>query len=303
MKRSPLLSLVTILLLLLSCKKDTTEPGPEPNGPFEFRVLLSDASGNPKPGIEIQAWNRIPCWAAPNETDCVMRGSPGGRVESFRAGVASKRPQGNPASIATSIGRLRGAPDIAAGSESDGPAGDRLGQNYPNPFTSATAVSYDVASPSPYALNVYNGSGVPIRTLATGRQAGHYEVRWDGRDDGGREPVGGSGIYEIRFTVWSPDSSRIVYQDTVFAARYQPHERPLGYTDQQGVFVSTDKALFPSVGDDRLFHAVNQDGFELGPFAFDDTLVITAVDTAAGEAREYKRVLSGSANRFELVWR
>ena len=79
--------------------------------------------------------------------------------------------------------------------------------------------------------------------------------------------------------------------------------RPLGYTDQQGVFVSTNKALFPGLGDNPPLLAVNEDGVELGPFAFDDTLVIAAVDTAAGEAREYKRVLSDSANRFELVWR
>lgn len=134
------------------------------------------------------------------------------------------------------------------------------------------------------------------------QQAGSHDAIWDGRDDGGRDPVGGSGVYEIRFTVWSPDSSRIVYQDTVFAARYQPHPRPLGYTDQEGVFVPTNKALFPSVGDDRLLPAVNEDGVELGLFAFDDTLVIAAVDTAAGEVHEYERVLSGSANRFEPVW-
>jgi hypothetical protein len=166
-----------------------------------------------------------------------------------------------------------------------------------------TMLRFAVAAISPIALRVHDGAGRPVRTLVSSRlQAGMHAVVWDGRDDEGTAPVGGSGVYEVRFTVWSPDSSRIVHQDTVFVARYEAHQRPLGYTDQQGVFVSMDKALFPSVGDFPRLMATDVDGFELGHFAFDPTLVIAAVDTAAGEVREYERALSGSANRFELVW-
>jgi hypothetical protein len=166
-------------------------------------------------------------------------------------------------------------------------------------------LAFDLAVRLPIALRIHDGEGRAIRTLVSGRQdAGRHNVIWDGRDDQGGDPVGGSGVYEIRFTLWTPDSSRIVYQDTVFAARYQPHWRPLGYTDQRGVFVSTDKALFPSVGDYPPLNVRDDAGrvIEPGFFAFDDTLIIAAVDTAANEVREYKRILSGSTNRFELVW-
>jgi hypothetical protein len=250
------------------------EPNPCPGGPFELRIKLADAAGNPKPGIQIQAFNRVPCWTLPDVVDCVN--------EDARRSVETG-PRG--------------------GSVTGLPPADRLYGSYPNPFTSQTTIRFSLASASPIALRVYDGARRPIRAVLSGRQqAGEHTATWDGRDSGGRGPAGGSGIYEISLAVWSPDSTRIVYQDTVFAAWYDPPGLSLGVTDEQGVFASTDQALFPGASDQPPLEAVDESGVARGSFAFDDTLVIAAADTLAGVTREYKRILSNSGNRFDLIW-
>jgi len=78
----------------------------------------------------------------------------------------------------------------------------RLFQNYPNPFNPETAISYQLSPTGQAALSyvelaVYNSLGQKIRTLVQTRQpAGRYQVKWDGRDEAGREV--GSGIYIYR---------------------------------------------------------------------------------------------------------
>lgn len=75
----------------------------------------------------------------------------------------------------------------------------RLFQNYPNPFNPETAISYQLSVVSNLELAVYNPLGQKIRTLVQARQpAGSYDVKWDGRDDAGREVGSGVYIYRLR---------------------------------------------------------------------------------------------------------
>ena len=76
-----------------------------------------------------------------------------------------------------------------------------LGQNRPNPFNPSTSIRYDV--PAEYeagvrvTLEVFNARGQRVATLVDGvKEAGSYQVHWDGRDGSGR-PVG-SGVYLYR---------------------------------------------------------------------------------------------------------
>ena len=66
------------------------------------------------------------------------------------------------------------------------PEASGLSPNSPNPFNSATLITYHLASPGPVKLVIYNVLGQPVRTLVdeTGG-AGTYHVRWDARDDDG----------------------------------------------------------------------------------------------------------------------
>jgi len=80
----------------------------------------------------------------------------------------------------------------------------RLNQNWPNPFNSTTAISYQVSAISPQrsevSLKIYNIIGEEVRSLVDQEQrAGRYEVVWDGRDSRGKEVK--SGVYLCRLRV------------------------------------------------------------------------------------------------------
>ncbi len=76
-----------------------------------------------------------------------------------------------------------------------------LSQNHPNPFNPSTSIRFDV--PAEYEkgvevlLEVFNVRGQRIVTLIDEeKEAGSYQVHWDGRDEAGRSV--GSGIYLYR---------------------------------------------------------------------------------------------------------
>ena len=87
--------------------------------------------------------------------------------------------------VATAVGET-GASDI--------PLADAVAQNFPNPFNADTEIEWEISTPGPVALRIYDVSGQLIRRLIDGwREAGSYSARWDGRDDSGSSV--GTGIY------------------------------------------------------------------------------------------------------------
>ena len=74
--------------------------------------------------------------------------------------------------------------------------------NFPNPFNPMTTIRYEIADTAPVTMVVYNVQGRRVRTLVNEvKNAGRYEIVWDGRDDDG-VPVG-SGIYMNRVQMGS----------------------------------------------------------------------------------------------------
>ena len=73
----------------------------------------------------------------------------------------------------------------------------QLTQNFPNPFNAHTSISYQLSTPGPVALDLYNVSGQLVRRLVDAHEmAGVHQVTWDGTDDAG-ETVS-SGVYFYR---------------------------------------------------------------------------------------------------------
>jgi hypothetical protein len=78
------------------------------------------------------------------------------------------------------------------------PYGFELGQNYPNPFNPACNIEYSLPKGSPVNLSIYNILGQKVRILVNEYQsAGYKSVRWDGKDNLGREVTSGIYFYRI----------------------------------------------------------------------------------------------------------
>jgi len=75
------------------------------------------------------------------------------------------------------------------------------GHNYPNPFNPTTTISYIVPSGGAKTrLVIYDLAGRRVRTLIDEEKSGgEYTVRWNGRDDNGRQL--GSGVYFYRIEI------------------------------------------------------------------------------------------------------
>ena len=79
------------------------------------------------------------------------------------------------------------------------PEASGLSPNSPNPFNSATVITYHLAVSGPVQLVIYNVLGQPVRTLMDASQAaGAYQVRWDARDEGG--VLLSTGVYIARLS-------------------------------------------------------------------------------------------------------
>ena len=79
------------------------------------------------------------------------------------------------------------------------PEASGLAPNFPNPFNSATLITYHLSNPGPVQLVIYNVLGQPVRTLVNASQAaGSYQIRWDVLDERGVSLS--TGIYIARLS-------------------------------------------------------------------------------------------------------
>jgi flagellar hook assembly protein FlgD len=71
--------------------------------------------------------------------------------------------------------------------------------NYPNPFNSATTISFDVSSTSKVKLLVYDLAGKEVFTLTDAvMNPGTYYFKWAGTDDSGQNVPSGIYFYALR---------------------------------------------------------------------------------------------------------
>lgn len=76
-------------------------------------------------------------------------------------------------------------------------------QNYPNPFNPDTWIPYKLGSEAEVSINIYNSSGILIRTIPLERKSeGIYTLKseaayWDGRDDQDQSVASGIYFYQL----------------------------------------------------------------------------------------------------------
>ena len=74
----------------------------------------------------------------------------------------------------------------------------KLIQNYPNPFNPSTLIDYQVPEYTNVTITVYSVLGKELRILVNDyKEAGNYQVEWDGRDNEGRRVASGLYFYQM----------------------------------------------------------------------------------------------------------
>ena len=74
-------------------------------------------------------------------------------------------------------------------------------QNYPNPFNPETTICFQLPEAADVVLNIYNINGQLINTLVNAhKNAGNFNLVWNGRDSAGKVVAGGMYIYSIHAT-------------------------------------------------------------------------------------------------------
>ncbi len=82
----------------------------------------------------------------------------------------------------------------------------KMNQNYPNPFTTSTAISYNLPADSFVSAKIYNVRGHEIKTLINAnRAAGTNFVSWNGRNNEGHRVS--QGVYFLRLQAGDDVSS------------------------------------------------------------------------------------------------
>ena len=74
-----------------------------------------------------------------------------------------------------------------------------LQQNAPNPFRQYTSISYQLEKPGLVSLKIYNITGQLVKILDEGyRISGAYSIKWDGRDESGKNVSNGIYLYRLQ---------------------------------------------------------------------------------------------------------
>ena len=71
-------------------------------------------------------------------------------------------------------------------------------QNYPNPFNPSTTIAFYLPFASKVTVDIFDVTGRRVaRLLHEEKQAGHYQIEWQGIDDNGRVVTSGVYFYKI----------------------------------------------------------------------------------------------------------
>ena len=98
---------------------------------------------------------------------------------------------------------------VSPGRNQQQPLGISLGQNYPEPFNSATSIPISLDRPGEILLDVFNVRGQRIQRLYQGSlSAGKHTFSWQGVDSRGRPA--GSGRYTVRLQTGGKTHNRIM---------------------------------------------------------------------------------------------
>ncbi len=87
----------------------------------------------------------------------------------------------------------------SVGSATTLPVKFQLEQNYPNPFSSSTAISYELTAEADIRITIYDILGRVVREAVAGAQpAGTHRILWDGSSTRGEKVAAGVYFYSLK---------------------------------------------------------------------------------------------------------
>lgn len=85
--------------------------------------------------------------------------------------------------------------------------GNTVRQNYPNPFSETTTISYSLTQAGKVRITIFDSNGHLVRVVEEKtREPGSYTVEWDGRSEDGS--VVSSGVYFCRIEAGTKDTTK-----------------------------------------------------------------------------------------------
>lgn len=94
---------------------------------------------------------------------------------------------------------VEAAPPTSVHDDNFAPNRFRLHNSYPNPFNPSTTILYELEKTGRVTLRIYDVMGREVRTLVDMQQSsGAYSVKWDGRDNNGRQAATGTYIVHMK---------------------------------------------------------------------------------------------------------
>ncbi len=140
------------------------------------------------------------------------------------------------------------------------PQSVELSQNYPNPFSSSTAISYRLNTPSDAVITVFDILGKEVKTFTLNSQTvGIHGVTWDGKNNYGERIA--TGIYFYRLRVGNDfqvkkmvySGGNILFNSPLFASSFVSNDAELHTADQTsptGTFtiqISNTDSTYPRI--------------------------------------------------------
>ncbi len=105
-----------------------------------------------------------------------------------------------------------------------------LEQNYPNPFSSSTAIPYQIKKESDVEVTIYDILGRVVRKFNVGQQSvGLYNVLWDGRNNFGEKVASGVYFYKLG-TDNESQVKKMIFSQNVNGFSTFPHSNYLTLT-------------------------------------------------------------------------
>ncbi len=114
--------------------------------------------------------------------------------------VDNNAPSNSSSALTDSSGRYRVQVLLtSAGPAASLPATFKLEQNYPNPFSSATVVSYELKAQSDIQVTIFDILGRVVRRITAGAQSvGAHSILWDGSNNAGQRVASGIYFYTLQ---------------------------------------------------------------------------------------------------------